>query len=171
MKKSWIIKEFLREMTDGFYLDINSDSDESSPTKLLAQDYRWRGLSIAPNDQQWVRPSRCANKIMDVDLNPSGVCAEIYKVHPGTMLHYVYIHRLKDLKGFFNAIYHDDVEVPYSQQTVWPHLNFIGLEINMHGESLPEGMADQLYSQWDVIFHRQEETSFLFVNEIMSYLL
>ncbi len=169
--KSWIIKNYLPELTDGFYIDINSESDETSPTKLLDSSYRWRGLYVTPSPQEISRSQLCSPLVKDLDVSPDGIVDEIYKVHPGTMLHFVYIHRMKNLKAFFNSLYRDDVEIPFSKEFVYPHLNFIGLEINMHGEDLPEGLEQQLYDQWDVKLLHKQETSFLFTNEILSYLL
>lgn len=171
MTKSWIIAEFLREMTDGFYIDINSDSDESSPTKLLDVDFRWRGMFITPTAVPVNRTPMCVPVVKDFDAAPKGIVQEIYKAHMGTMLHYVYIHRMTNLKEFFNEIYRKDVEIPFSNEKVWPHLNFIGLEINMQGHALPDGLEQQLYAQFDVKPYKQLGTSFLFVNEILYYLL
>lgn len=157
-------------MTDGFYVDVYPESDSDSPTKLLDSDYRWRGVVITPQTIELNRSSLCFPEVVNLEDRPRGLFEAIYKNHIGTMLHFVHIHRLPNLKEVFDTLYVEDVEKQFAHRKIYPRLNIIGLEINMHGNPLPEGFEDDLYKKFDVIPIGQRGTSFCFVNEILSYL-
>lgn len=168
MKKPWIITDFLKEMTDGFYIDINSENNMSSPTTILDKNYRWRGMCFTQTPSEFTRGRLC--KIIHTDPNNilKNLVDEIYNIHPGTMIHYMYIQSITDLKSLFDAIYEKDVIDPYSKQIVYPHLNIINLEIV---GSVDLEMVLQLCNQFDLKFISEQSGSSFFVNEIFSYLL
>lgn len=168
MIKPWVISNFLKEMTDGFYVDVYPESDLNSSTKLLSSEYRWRGISITPTPIEFQRPNMFKSYVIDLKTNPAGLVNSIYLTHPGTMIHYLKINGIEDPSEIFNKTYEEDVIKPYEKQPIYPHLNFICIEIV---GSPNDSLSKQLYEQFDVIWNHRENGSDIFVNEVLSYLI
>lgn len=168
MNKPWILEYFLKELQDGFYVDINPVNDDDSFTKILDLKYRWRGIAITQNSLPFNRSSLFKQYVIDLDVNPDGFVKSVYENHPGSMLHYVRICNIKNLDILFKTIYHEDVEVPFSTRNIYPHLNFLCLEIV---DDIDIKLIDQLYNQFDVRLYCKNNESNIFVNEVMSYLI
>lgn len=168
MKKPWVICNFLKEMQHGFYVDINPFNDDDSDTKILDNQYKWRGISISKNKLQFNRSKLFKSYVYDLDSNPQGLVTSLYETHPGSMIHYMRVNNVKNISKLFNNLYTEDVEKPFSKQSIYPHLNIICLEIT---EKPTNELIKQLYDQFDVKFVHESDNSYYFVNDVMSYLL
>lgn len=168
MNKPWILQNFLKELQYGFYIDVNPISDQESYTKILDLSYRWRGIIISKESITIDRSDLCKFFIIDLDSNPSGFVNSVYETHPGSMLHYIRIRKVTNVFNLFNSIYNQDVEIPYSTKTIYPHLNIICLEIET---PLNDILLNQLYDQFDLKFVCKNDNYNVFVNSVMSFLI
>lgn len=165
MNKPWVITHFLKELQYGFYVDINPDLN--SPTQILHDTYRWRGIVIS-NGEEISREKSYKFHRTNLDVYPIQLYKVLYSTHCGSMIHYMRINNIKNLSNLFNVLYTEDVEKQFQHQKCYPHFNIISLELI--GPPSQE-LKDQLYNQFDLELKRIDNNSYWFVNNILSYLL
>lgn len=163
-----VLTSILPELQDGFYVDINPVSDKNSWTKVLDSDYRWRGIAITPTPMEFNRGPMFRHYVGNANTDPKKMVDAIYETHPGSMIHFIYINGVDDVSKLLNVTYDEDVVKPYSNQKVYPHLNFITMKLCC---KLTPELTKQLYDQFDLIHVDSQMNAHWFVNEVMSYLL
>lgn len=167
MIKPWVLEKFLREMTDGFYVDLYPESDWGSSTRLLSVAYRWRGIAITSKPVEFHRSNMFKPYVIDLNANPKGLFTSLYDVHPGSMIHYVCSNNVPNISEVLNQLYIEDTEKPFSTNKTYPHFNIISLELI---GSVSKSLTEQLTQQFDLSFSHKDGDSNWFVNEILSYL-
>lgn len=165
--KSWIINNILKEMTDGFYVDIYPENDEVSSTKLLDESYRWRGLCIT--DKQINRSNFCNIFNIDVNNSPITFVSTLQTVMVGRMIHFMSINNVKNIENMFDVFYDNDIACKYIGTRHYWKRQIIGLEI-MSVDTLSDTLFEKLNKYFNLKLFYNNNNEYRFINELYSIL-
>lgn len=166
MEKPWILNHVLKEMTDGFYIDINNQKS----TELLDSEYRWRGICISKSDIY--RNNLCTVLNLDINENIKNLNTILTPNSVGNVIHFMSIKDIDNLELFFNLYYKDIILSRYEYHNTkhyW-RKQIITLEI-FSSNALSTNLIDKLREFFNLELVYTDNDQFRFVNSIYKILV
>lgn len=164
MNKPWILNQVLKEMTDGFYIDINKQKS----TELLDSKYRWRGICISTSDVQ--RNKLCTVLKLDINNNIENLNAILTPNTVGNVIHFMSIKDVDNLELFFDVYYNDIILSHYEHTKHYWKKQIITLEI-FSNIPLSTNLIDKLKKLFNLELIYHDNDQFRFVNSIYKILV
>lgn len=164
MENHWVINEILKEMTDGFYIDINNIKS----TDLLDSKYRWRGICISNEILQ--RSDLCVVLNLDINDNIKNLCSILTSNMVGNVIHFMSIKNVYDLELLFDTYYNDVVLSKYENTKYYWKKQIITLEI-FSDTTLSTNLILKLREFFNLELIYSDTNQYRFVNSIYKILV
>lgn len=160
----WVLNEVLKEMTDGFYIDINNQKS----TEVLDSKYRWRGICISNEALQ--RGNLCTTLNIDINNNVTNLHSILAPHMVGNVIHFMSIKNVDDLDTLFNAYYNDAISSVYNTTKYYWRKQIITLEI--FSTTTPStSLTDKLRSFFNLELIYADNNQYRFINSVYTILL
>ena len=164
MEKPWILNHVLKEMTDGFYIDINNQKS----TELLDSEYRWRGICISKSDIH--RSNLCTVLNLDINENIKNLNTILTPNSVGNVIHFMSIKDVNNLELLFDVYYNDTILSHYEHTKHYWRKQIVTLEI-FSNTSLSTNLIDKLRECFNLELIYTDNDQFRFVNSIYKILV
>lgn len=164
MKKPWILDLVLKEMTDGFYLDINNQIS----TEILDSNYRWRGVCIS-NDHIY-RSNLCTVINVDINNEPKRLFSTLNTVMVGNVIHFMSVKNINNLELMFDEYYKQSIYSNFEKTKYYWRKQIITLEI-LSEVPLSKTLIDKLNSYFYLELINEENGNYKFVNSLYKILI
>jgi hypothetical protein len=168
MKENWLINNIFKNMTHGFYIDFGSPNNQESPTFILDHKYKWRGI-YQTKEKLNSRSKFCHIIDTNINENPNIFIDSVNSIHPGSMLHYVYINECQQLSNVFDSFYNKNITTPYLNNPHYLRLNIIFLELS--NCYIDQSFIDTLKDKHDLILFNESHNNYKFINQVYNILL
>lgn len=166
MENNWVLNQVLKEMTDGFYIDINNQKS----TEILDSKYRWRGICISKSDIR--RSNLCTILNLDINDNIKNLYSLLTPNSVGNLIHFMSIKDVNNLESFFDLYYKDIILSRYEHHNTkhyW-RKQIVTLEI-FSNANLSINLIDKLKEFFNLELIYTDNEKFRFVNSIYKILV